>query len=121
MQYIIVAIGGVAGSIARFAVGKYIAERKALSFPLSTFLINIIGAFLLGFANGMDINSKLSLLFADGFLGAFTTFSTFMYEGFFLFQEDEKMPAFRYIFTTLFLGIIGFIIGLEIGKFIHNL
>jgi len=54
---------------------------------------------------------------ADGFLGAYTTFSTFMYEGFSLFKENEKLNAFTYIFASLFLGIIGFVIGAQLGKF----
>ncbi|MBK5247099.1 MAG: CrcB family protein, partial [Peptostreptococcaceae bacterium] len=50
-------------------------------------------------------------------LGAYTTFSTFMYEGFNLFKEDEKKNAVTYIIGTFIIGIIGFIIGIEIVKY----
>ena len=58
------------------------------------------------------------LLLADGYLGAYTTFSTFMYEGFNLFRGKEKMNAFTYILGSLFLGIIGYVLGLKLGKLI---
>lgn len=118
MQYLIVGFGGIFGSIVRFALGKAIKEKTNTTFPIGTFLINITGAILLGLVNSLGVSSSLYLLLADGFLGAYTTFSTFMYDGFTLFQENEKLNAITYILGSLFLGIIGFIIGLELGRLI---
>lgn len=115
MEYILVGVGGIFGSVARFSLGRLITQKASTSFPLGTFLINIMGAFLLGIVSSIGLNNNLYLLFADGFLGAYTTFSTFMYEGFNLFQENEKLNAFTYILGSLFLGIIGFIMGIEVG------
>ncbi|MEZ0536952.1 fluoride efflux transporter CrcB [Caldicellulosiruptoraceae bacterium PP1] len=119
MHYLLVGLGGIVGSITRFALGKFISEKNSSDFPIATLLINISGAFLLGLVNGIGVKDKLYLLLADGFLGAYTTFSTFMYEGIFLLEEDEKMPAFRYILGTIFFGIIGFVVGYILGKFIR--
>lgn len=118
MGYLLVGIGGVFGSITRFALGKYISEHSKTAFPRGTFIINITGAFLLGIVASFHNYSNTYLLLGDGFLGAYTTFSTFMYEGFNLFQEEEKLDAFKYIIGSLLIGIIGFVLGAKIGNLI---
>lgn len=116
MQYLVVGIGGIFGSIARYLIGKIISERTSSIFPMGTFIINITGAFLLGIISAVNIGNNLYILFGDGFLGAYTTFSTFMYEGFYLFQEKEKMNAFTYILQSLVIGVIGYAIGNYLGN-----
>ncbi|NSW90632.1 MAG: fluoride efflux transporter CrcB [Firmicutes bacterium] len=116
MEYILVGIGGAFGSIARFSLERIITQKTNSSLPIGTFIINITGALLLGLVSGLGINGNLYLLTAEGFLGAYTTFSTFMFEGFNLFQENEKLNAFIYILGSLTLGIIGFAAGLETGN-----
>jgi len=116
LDFVLVGVGGVFGGICRFQLGKAISQKANTSFPVGTFLINISGALLLGVLTGMDMGNSDYLLLGDGFCGAFTTFSTFMYEGFHLFQESDKLNAFIYIFSTLLLGIIGFVCGYAIGK-----
>jgi CrcB protein len=115
MEILLVGIGGAAGSITRYGLGKLIARRSGAGFPFGTFIINISGALLLGFFSGFDVSANIRLLFADGFLGAYTTFSTFMYEGFSLFHDNEKKNAFVYIISTLILGIAGFMAGLALS------
>jgi fluoride exporter len=115
MEFIFVGFGGALGSIARYKLGKVIAQKSNSAFPFSTFIINIMGALLLGVVSNIDLNRNVYILIADGFLGAYTTFSTFMYEGFNLFQDNEKRNAVIYILSSLILGIIGYIIGLTVG------
>lgn len=119
MEYIIVGIGGIFGSITRYALGKYISDRTNTMFPFGTFTINITGAFLLGILTAYQGPREVYLLLGDGFLGAYTTFSTFMYEGFHLFKGKEKLNAIIYIFGSLILGIIGFSAGLLLGKIVQ--
>ncbi|MBU3216741.1 fluoride efflux transporter CrcB [Clostridium estertheticum] len=116
MTYVLVAVGGAAGSLVRYSLGKFISEKSKHSFPIGTFIINITGALLLGFVSTIGVSSNITLLLGDGFLGAYTTFSTFMYEGFNLFKEKEKLNAFIYILCTLILGIVGYVIGSKIGS-----
>jgi CrcB protein len=116
MEYFVVGFGGMLGSITRYMLGKWISERVNTIFPIGTLLINISGAFLLGIVITIYTDGTLYLLLAEGYLGAFTTFSTFMYEGFNLFQENERKNALLYVLGTLFIGILGFIIGVGAVK-----
>ena len=116
MHYLIAGIGGIFGSITRYKLGKVISERSDSMFPLGTFLINISGAFLLGIISSVGVNNNFYYLLGDGFLGAYTTFSTFMYEGFNLFQENEKLNAIIYFCITVVLGIISYAVGSYIIK-----
>jgi len=111
MNLVYVGIGGALGSMVRYKLGKVITEKSNTTFPIGTLIINITGAIFLGVATSLEASGNVYLLLVDGFLGAYTTFSTFMYEGFNLFQENEKMNAFAYVLGSLFLGIIGYIAG----------
>lgn len=116
MDLVLVGVGGVFGGICRFQLGRVISQKANTSFPFGTFLVNISGALLLGILAGIDLGNSRYLLLGDGFCGAFTTFSTFMYEGFHLFQKNDRLNAFIYILGTLLLGIIGYVCGYAIGR-----
>lgn len=115
MDFLLVGIGGILGSITRYSLGKFISERSKTSFPVGTAIINITGALLLGILSGSMASKNLYLFLGDGFLGAYTTFSTFMYEGFNLFQENAKLNAFTYILMSIILGLIGYKIGIKLS------
>ncbi len=116
MGVLIVGIGGFFGAAARFGLGKYMSQRSRSTFPIGTFLINISGAFLLGLLSGAAPRGGFYLLFGEGFLGAYTTFSTFMYEGFRLFKHSEKLNFYSYIFISLIFGVIGFAVGHTVAR-----
>lgn len=119
MDILLVGIGGALGSISRYLLGKSVAQKSKTVFPFGTFIINISGSILLGVVMGFNVGNTLYILLAEGFLGAYTTFSTFMYEGFNLFQDNEKMNAFVYVISTILLGLGGFVLGFELGKVIR--
>lgn len=116
MSLMLVGIGGVCGGICRFALGRWITRKADTNFPVGTFLINVTGAVLLGILTRVSAGGSAYLLLGDGFLGAYTTFSTFMYEGFHLFQDNEAFNAFVYILGTFFLGVIGYAAGYSVGN-----
>ena len=116
MDMFFVGLGGALGSLARYQLGKTMAQKQKSQFPWGTFAINVSGALLLGLIISLDLNRNIALLIGDGFLGAYTTFSTFMYEGFNLFQKKEKLNAMTYISLSFVLGLIGYVSGLAIGK-----
>lgn len=107
METLFVILGGALGSTTRFILGKYFSSQHK-HFPIGTLIINVSGAFLLGLVTGFDISTVLYGLFAEGFLGAYTTFSTFMFEDFVLIQNNRALSAVIYIVTTIFLGLIAF-------------
>lgn len=116
MDIFFVGMGGALGSLVRYRLGKAVAQKSNSIFPFGTFIINISGAILLGAVTCLNMTGNLYILTADGFLGAYTTFSTFMYEGFSLFKDNEKKNAAVYILGSLILGIIGYIIGCVLSK-----
>lgn len=114
MNYLLMGTGGVLGSIARYSIGKFISRHVKDRFPIGTFIINITGAIMLGILTSSQSSTTMYSFLGDGFLGAYTTFSTFMYEGFNLFKDNEKLNAFIYILSSLIIGLIGFSIGIRI-------
>lgn len=111
MNSILVGLGGSLGALSRYQLGKLINKRKKSTFPIATFIINSTGAFLLGIVANSNCSNTVILFLADGFLGAYTTFSTFMYEGFTLFEGKKKCNAMIYILSSIIIGMIGFFIG----------
>jgi CrcB protein len=84
-RFLAVACGGAFGAVARYSVALFVANFWRSDFPLATFLINVSGSFILGFfstfaAERSAIDPLWRLLVATGFIGGYTTFSTFEYE-----------------------------------------
>lgn len=111
MSYIFVGIGGVFGAISRYAISKAINEKTGSLLPLGTWLVNITGAFLLCFLLGLGFGSRgligkdLELALTTGFVGAYTTFSTFSYETFQLIQDGEFLRALEYVLLNVIFGL----------------
>lgn len=118
MDIVIVGLGGAAGSVTRYVLGRAVSKRMKKSFPWGTFMVNVSGALLLGIVLGLRVHTNAALLLADGFLGAYTTFSTFMYEGFHLFH-DNQLNAIIYIAGSLIVGLVFFAAGFFISNAIH--
>lgn len=116
MSIILVGIGGAGGAVIRYQIGRIISQKINTIFPFATFIINITGALLLGVVTSFDLENNGYLFLGVGFLGAYTTFSTFIFEGFQLFQGRQKLNAVLYILGSLFIGIIGYIAGFALGS-----
>ena len=80
MTVVALAVAGALGAYARFRVGGGIARRHPGAFPWGTFVVNLSGAFVLGALNGAHVTGDWLLIAGTGFLGAYTTFSTWMVE-----------------------------------------
>ena len=117
----IVFIGGGFGSALRFGVGKLFILSMS-KFPMATFLVNIIGCFLIGLLLAYfskSENSFYKLLLVTGFCGGFTTFSTFSYETILLLKNNQITLAAIYIISSLLLGLIATFVGyLLMNKFL---
>lgn len=117
---ILVGLGGAIGSILRFVIGNWIKQSIAITFPLATFSINIIGCFIIGLLYGISEknnlgNSDLNYLLIIGFCGGFTTFSTFANENNNLLQQHNFTISLLYITASVLLGIIAVRIGYKIA------
>lgn len=117
IKLLLVGIGGISGSLTRYALGRLLTGRSA-RFPVGTYVINITGAFLLGLISITLAGTSIYYLLAVGFLGAYTTFSTFMYEGFRLIEDKRSLNAAIYIVSSIVLGAISFTIGAWLGGII---
>jgi CrcB protein len=109
----IVFIGGGLGSVLRFSVGKLFISSLS-KFPMATFLVNIIGCFLIGLLVAYfskSENSFYKLLLITGFCGGFTTFSTFSNETILLLKNNQIILAAIYIISSLLLGLLATFVG----------
>jgi len=116
-----IAIGGAIGSVLRFLTTVLVSKFWSNQFPLATFIINVLGCFLVGLFFGIlaknnltETNLKWFLL--TGFCGGFTTFSAFGMENYNLFQNNNSLLAFGYIGLSILLGLFAVWFGLFISK-----
>ena len=116
-----VAIGGAIGSLLRY----YLSTLNFLSnsvFPVSTFLVNVIGSFAIGvlfFLLKDSNNDYLKSFLMIGFLGGFTTFSAFTIDVLDLFQNDQYLVSVIYIFGSVIISLLAVYLGFWITKIIN--
>ncbi|OBI99450.1 camphor resistance protein CrcB [Mycobacterium alsense] len=106
-----VALVGGTGSVLRFLVDRAVARRVARAFPFGTLAVNVSGAALLGFLGGLALSKDAALLAGTGFVGAYTTFSTWMLETHRLGEERQTRTALANIVVSVALGIAAAILG----------
>lgn len=124
MQLIYIGIGGFLGAVSRFLVAKLI-NNYFTSFPLGTLIVNVSGSFMLGIIiysifNGKDISPEFRDFMTIGFIGAFTTMSTFAYESFRLGELSEYLYFGLNIFLNVFLCLLAVYLGKELALFISK-
>lgn len=107
----IIGLGGGLGALVRYMIGSYIGKRG--NFPLATFLINVIGSFLLGVLSG-ELSGVLEQFICIGFLGGFTTFSTFGYEMNTLLVNQKYRMAILYVVTSIIISISACFVGYQL-------
>jgi len=107
--------GGACGALSRYVLSLFIKRLVSSPFPVATFLINLIGSFLLGFFISLDLPSELLLLLGVGFMGSFTTFSTFQLENVTLFENRHYKTLVLYVFASIFFCVMAALVGLTIS------
>ncbi|MBF6567809.1 MAG: fluoride efflux transporter CrcB [Candidatus Binataceae bacterium] len=123
MEVVLVALGGAIGSAARYLVGGWFASRFGPAFPYGTFVINISGSFIIGLflAFAQDrawLSPYWRLFFAVGFVGGYTTFSTYEYEAVRLLQNGETALGAIYMVGSMVTGAIAAIAGIVLGSWL---
>jgi CrcB protein len=109
------------GAVARYGIAAWIGQRWGRSFPLGTFVINVSGSFLIGLlmtlmAERFTENPQWRLLLVVGFLGAYTTFSTFEYETGALLKDSEWLFAGLNMVLSVIVGFVALKLGEVMAK-----
>ncbi len=109
-KYLLIAIGGALGSIARYWVGATVANRMGTKFPYGTLVINITACVIIGFslsfmARRVDLNPAWRFLIPIGFVGAYSTFSTYEWETLSTIRNGAFFLAALYAVGSFILGL----------------
>jgi CrcB protein len=123
INYLIIGSGGFIGAITRYALSAWIGQRWGRSFPLGTLIINVSGCFFMGLIMSLlterfIANPYWRSLLVVGFLGAYTTFSTFEFETGSLIKDGEILYAALNVILSVFMGFIALRMGEILSKMI---
>jgi len=124
--YLYIAAGGAFGAVARFFLSTWVYNRTQQNFPYGTFLVNLVGCFLLGlfytiFLQKSAVNPQIRSMITVGFLGAFTTFSTFSLETLNIIKEGNIGIGLLYVGSSIFLGILFVWLGIGVANFFYKI
>ena len=119
---LLVALGGAAGSVARYLLSKAIQDTAATAFPWGTMAVNMAGCLLIGLLYGLSsgdgarLGADLKLMLTVGFCGGFTTFSTFANESLTLAKTGDALLSAAYIGSSVALGVLAVMAGAQLAK-----
>jgi len=108
-RYLVIVIGGGTGALARYVAASAIMSRFGGKFPLGTLVINVTGSFLIGFlmtllTERLEIDPRWRLLLVVGFLGGYTTFSSFEWETYTTVRDGELWAGMINVVSSVMLG-----------------
>lgn len=120
---LLVAAGGAVGSVGRHLVGTLAIRLGAVNFPWGTVAVNIVGSLLIGLlveavAQIWNESNEMRLLLVTGFLGGFTTFSSFSLDAMNMLERGDILPGLLYLFGSVFVALVAVGAGLAIGRVI---
>ena len=115
------AVAGALGALARYEVEGFVSDRVSTSFPFGTLVVNISGSFLLGllftlFADRFATPAWIRTALTVGFIGAYTTFSTFEYETFSLIDSGVPIRALLNVLASIVLGLLAVFMGVLVAR-----
>ncbi|WP_165219719.1 fluoride efflux transporter CrcB [Affinirhizobium pseudoryzae] len=121
VNILIVAVGGAFGSVCRYLTGILMTRLLGLAFPWGTLTVNIVGSFAIGFltelvARRLNASMEMRLLIVVGFLGGFTTFSSFSLDTMVLFERGATAAALVYVIASVVLSLTAAFAGLSVGR-----
>ena len=120
-RYAMIAIGGALGALARYQLAAMIQARIPAGFPWGTFIVNVTGCLAMGIAttlltDRLVVHPNWRFLIPIGFIGAYTTFSTFELETFQSFRDGELLSAFLNVILSVTVGFIAVWLGIVTGR-----
>jgi CrcB protein len=125
LPYLWVGLGGFLGANARYILGNWIAGRTGSTLPINTFLINVTGGLAIGFVltlltGRLAIDPAWRLFLVVGFLGGYTTFSSYTFEGLTLLRSGDWWAACAYIVGSNLLGLLATFAGMVIARVVSR-
>jgi CrcB protein len=105
LAWVGVGVFGAAGAFARFSLGAAVTAGRPGDFPWGTFVVNLTGGFALGVLTGLGVTGDALLVLGTGFLGGYTTFSTWMVEAQRLGEDAEFALAAAYLLGSMLAGL----------------
>ncbi len=123
MHYLVIALGGALGALSRAFIAGQLTKLLGVAFPFATLAINILGSFLMGFCavvilDYLKMTGYWRELVMVGFLGAFTTFSTFSMEGLNMLHSGQWLAASLYFLVSVIGSVFACFIGWHLAKMI---
>jgi CrcB protein len=121
MKLVLLFAAGGLGTLLRYGISSLVQRHAGLSFPWGTFAVNMIGCFLFGvawsvFESRLDVSRELRAVILVGFLGGFTTFSSFAFEGVGLLRDGAILPALGHLIGQNVTGLLLVWVGLAVGR-----
>lgn len=119
----LIAVAGAVGALARYGTSVGMKHLCGDGFPVGTLVVNVVGCFLLGILAQLgeqQVSPHLRLIVGVGFLGAFTTFSTFGVETVSRFQQGETGVALGNVALNLLVGLGAVVLGMSIAKYFQS-
>lgn len=121
MNYLYLSAGGILGVLARYLFGGLTHRWLGLGFPYGTFVVNLSGCFVIGLAatlagDRLHSSEPLKHFFFIGFLGAYTTFSSYMFESFSLIERGEWGMGLGYLLGSVLLGYLALLAGVALAR-----
>ena len=119
--YLAIAFGGALGTLSRYWLTVSIERFNGTGFPLGTFMVNLLGSFLIGLlyiilAEKLSVADQWRPVIITGFLGAMTTFSTFSLDALLLFQQGHYNTALFYVLSSVMICIFAAYVGMQIAR-----
>jgi CrcB protein len=122
-KFLYISIGAILGANARYWLGDWVAQKWGTAFPFGTLIINVSGSLLLGFFLTISterflVDPRLRLMIAIGFLGAYTTFSTYSMESYNLIAHGQWAYGLLNLLGSTLLGFLAVTLGILLGKWL---
>ena len=120
-KILIISIGAVLGANARYWLGGWAAEKFGVAFPYGTLIINLTGSFILGLfitlvTDRFLVDPNWRLLVTIGFLGSYTTFSSYTFESLSLIMDNQWLAGLFNLFGSAFLGGLAVLLGIILAR-----